>query len=86
MSNLQESQLNYSCRSVRWLRYEENQNSQRHHDLDGDLADRQLFGVVLRFSNACSECLIPGLRFNRGQLGVAILQNVVSRERIIHLP
>ena len=42
------------------------------------VANRQLGGVVFRLANAFGQCFIPSLRFDRGQLRVAIFQNVVS--------
>ena len=43
-------------------------------------ADRQLPGVVLRLRHAFGQSVIPRLRFDDRQLGVAILQHVVGGE------
>ena len=46
------------------------------------VTDGQLGGIVLRLSDAFCQFLIPRFRFHGGQLCVAILQNVVSRQRL----
>ena len=50
------------------------------------VADRQLRGVVLGLADAFSQGFIPRLRFDGGQLRVAIFQNVVSLQRLAPPP
>ena len=58
------------------------------HDAAGTRCSRsrQLGGVVLRLPDVFCQCFIPCLRFDRGQLRVAILQNLVSLQRLAPPP
>ena len=45
-------------------------------------ADGQLAGVILSLTHPGSEWLVPCFSFDHCQLGIAILQHIVSRERL----
>ena len=49
-------------------------------------ADGKFAGVILRLRHALGQFFIPRLGLDDGELGVAILQNVICRERFAALP
>ena len=49
-------------------------------------AHRQLPRVILRLPHAFGQCFVPRLGFHHAELGVAILQHVIRRERFAAWP